>query len=206
MLFRSGTNTSLKVGWDFNIASVPTNWWTKNRPESNTTIPTNFYNIGGYIFRYNDFLQVGDTLDGDLCEWNNLSQLETSLSTSYHKFVFNSGIFSIGGSTENPLGYLYNPFYSIKIREYSDYIEEGNRSSTDGFPSYAYYSAYNDRLYWRDLYPYGFIDADSNGVNYPFFNGRHYPYQNFVFRIIPEGTNVVPSFGVIPDPIIDGCE
>lgn len=200
------TNTSLKQGWDFNIAQVPTSWWIRDRVESNTFIPLGFYNIGGYVFRYNEYLNVGDTLDGDLCEWNNLTQLETSLSTIYHKFVFNQSIFSIGSSLENPLGYLYKPFFGIKIKEYSDYLEEGDRESTDGFPSYAYYSAYNDKLYWRDLYPYGFVDADGNGVNYPFLNGRHYPYQNFIFRLIPEGTNVTPTFAVIPDPVIDGCE
>jgi len=200
------TDVSLKQGWDFNIATVPSSWWIRSRVESNTNITISDYNIGGLVFRYNDFLSAGDIIDGDLCEWNSLTQEETVLSSIYHKFVFNPFIFSIGGSEDNPLGYLYQPLYPIKIRQFSDYIEEGDKESTDGYPTYAYYSAYNDKLYWRDLYPYGYVDADNNGVDFPFFNGRHYPYKNFIFRLIPEGTNVTPSVAVIPDPVIDECE
>ena len=67
------------------------------------------------------------------------------------------------------------------------------------------YSLFEDKLLWRDLYTYGYVDDENVGVDYPFFNGRHYHYEYFIFRIIPEGTNL-QLINVIDDPIIDGCE
>jgi hypothetical protein len=58
---------------------------------------------------------------------------------------------------------------------------------------------------WRDLYPYGFIDTSGLGVNYPFLNGKHYPYTDIIFRIIPEGTNYIEQV-LVTDPLIDDCE
>jgi hypothetical protein len=159
----------------------------------------------GRTFYYNDFYNEGEQIYGDVCEWNNMEQKEFVLSEYYHKFVYNPQIFDIGTSVENPSGYYYQPHYLIKIREYSDYIEQGNSDVTVGIPDYAFYSQNDGNFYWRDLYPYGFIDSDGNGVDYPFFNGRHYPYNNYVFRIIPEGSNT--NFArVIPVPTIDECE
>jgi hypothetical protein len=107
----------------------------------------------------------------------------------------------------NPLGYYYKPFFPIKIKQYSDYIEEGSAETTDGIPSYAYYSENENTFFWRDIYPYGFIDSDGNGVNFPFMNGRHYPYNNFIFRIIPEGSNLgTTNYVSVETPTIDGCE
>jgi hypothetical protein len=144
-------------------------------------------------------------MNGDVCEWNNMTQTEVVLSEYYHKFVFNPQVFNINTSLDNPSGYYYNPHFKLKIREYSDYIEQGGADVTVGIPDYAFYSEKDKNLYWRDLYPYGFIDSDGNGVDYPFFNGRHYPYNNYVFRIIPEGSNT--NFArVITVPTIDGCE
>jgi hypothetical protein len=38
-------------------------------------------------------------------------------------------------------------------------------------------------------------------------NGRHYPYSNFMFRIIPEGTNISAiNTIIVQDPTVDGCE
>jgi hypothetical protein len=84
-------------------------------------------------------------------------------------------------------------------------VEEGNLQNTDSIPNYAFYSQNSGNFLWRDIYEYGFIDTDGEGVNYPFMNGIHYPYQNFFFRIIPEGTNVGIT-NSIQLPEIDGCE
>jgi hypothetical protein len=194
---------SLKEGWGFNIKSTPTGWWNRNNPDSDLNLPANFYNFS-YQYWYNTTYNPSDQLYGDVCEWNDSTQTETVLSTYYHKFVHNPLVFNINTSLDNPEGYYYQPHFSLKIREYSDYIEEGNDVTLD-IPNYAYYSQKNKTFYWRDLYQYGFIDSDGNGVDYPFFNNRHYPYDNFVFRIIPEGTNVT-DLNVIPIPTVDGCE
>jgi hypothetical protein len=197
----------LKEGWKFNIGNIPTNWWERNNISSDTQIPNEQFVTNGRVFRRNTELNIGDELNGDLCEWNDVTQRETVLSQCYHKFVFNPEVFDIGASITNPLGYYYNPFFSIRIKGFSDYIEEGSSETTDGIPSYAFYSNYNNTFYWRDIYPYGFIDSDGNGEDFPFMNGRHYPYQNFMFRIIPEGTNISAiNTTTVLDPTIDGCE
>lgn len=202
---RNINNKALKVGWEFNIKPQPTDWWERDQPASDVDLASKFYNTGGLQFRYNDFLNVGDIIDGPLCEWNNMTQLETILSKVYHKFVYNPEIFNINTSTINPFGFYYEPFNKFQLRVYSDYIEEGGINTADLYPSYAYYSDFEKKLIWRDLYTYGYVDSENVGVDYPFFNGKHYPYQNFIFRIIPEGTNL-QLVQAINDPIVDGCE
>ena len=103
------------------------------------------------------------------------------------------------------MGYYYKPFYSMRLKGFSDYVEEGDPQTTDNIPNYAFYSQTLNRLLWRDIYPYGFVDSDGNGTDFPFFNGRHYPYDNFFFRVIPEGTNI-QNITLVELPIIDGCE
>ena len=38
------------------------------------------------------------------------------------------------------------------------------------------------------------------------YNGKHYPYENFIFRVIPEGSNLGQQSTQVSDPITDGCE
>ena len=64
--------------------------------------------------------------------------------------------------------------------------------------------------------PYGFIDTDGVGVDYPYLNDAHYPFLNTIFRITPEGYNIpsdynqigkVPiNISTIPEPTVDECE
>jgi len=199
------SGSALKEGWEFNLGTQSSIWWERTNFFSDVNIPVDSYSVGGRDFYYNTDLDVGDTFGGDLCEWNDITQRETVISEYYHKFVFNPEIFNIGGSLNNPQGYYYKPFFSIRIKDYSDYIEEGDPETIDGVPNYAYYSQYLNRLLWRDIYPYGFVDSDGNGVDFPFMNGRHYPYSNFFFRIIPEGTNI-QNITIVTLPEIDGCE
>jgi hypothetical protein len=196
---------ALKEGWEFNFGTQSTSWWNRSNFFSDTNIGTSSYNNGTRQFFYNNDLTPGEKLNGDLCEWNDITQTETVISDCYHKFIFNPAVFNIGEGLENPMGYYYKPLFSLKIKDYGDYIEEGDKTTTVGIPSYAYFSNYLNRFLWRDIYPYGYVDSDGNGVNFPFFNGRHYPYDNFVFRIIPEGTNI-QNFVVVQTPTIDGCE
>lgn len=197
----------LKEGWSINVTAKPNFWWDRNFTNSNLNLGTSYYNKSGLDFYYNNSYSEGDTINGPICEWNDFEQKEYEISNYYHKLVFNPQVFNISTSLDNPLGYYYTPHFKMKIRDYSDYVEEGTPQSSDGYPSYSYYSENNNALYWRDIYSYGFLDTDGNGVDYPFFNGRHYPYENFVFRLIPEGTNVQFSAGSdVSLPEIDECE
>jgi hypothetical protein len=61
-------------------------------------------------------------------------------------------------------------------------------------------------LIWRDLYDYGYVDENGDGLDFPFLNGKHYPFDNFIFRVIPEGSNISAIITEVKDPIIDECE
>ena len=218
-----GWTDKLKQGWDFNTfldKSKPQIWWDTNNPDSSTTINQSQYTslLGDTPFYYFDLLSSGDTIDGDFCEWNNFEQLERVISTYQHKFSYNPKWFALDNtlpSTNQP-GYFYQPHRGIQIRAFSDYIEEGSSFNVVGIPDYAYYSTTNALFRWRDLYPYGYIDTDGVGVDYPYLNDAHYPFLNTIFRITPEGYNIpsdynqigkVPiNISTIPEPTVDECE
>jgi hypothetical protein len=211
-----GWTNPLKEGHEFNIPlynDQPSPWWNANNILSNSTIPTNSYfsqtvpPAGPFIYQEN--LQTGSTIYGDFCEFNNFDQLERVISRKLHKIVFNPTWFALTGSTgfDNQLGYYYYPLNPMTIRVFSDYIEEGDAQIIVGVPNYSYYSNLSNSFRWRDLYPFGYVDADGLGVDFPFLNGKHYPFLNLVFRLIPEGTQTSNQFiNTIAAPTIDECE
>ena len=219
-----GWTSNMKQGWYFNTYlqnGKPQTWWDQSNTNSNTNIPQSFYNttLGGATkFYYNELLTTGDTMDGDYCEWNNYEQLERVVSTYQHKIKYNQNWFKLDNDlpVSNQPGYFYQPHNPIQISAFSDYVEEGSGVNVVGIPDYAYYSTLSALFRWRDKYPYGYIDTDGIGVDYPFLNGKHYPYENTIFRITPEAYNipsdyatiglVPPNITTIADPIVDECE
>lgn len=204
----------LLEGWEFNLQpqqnGKPSDWWSKTNFDSRTNITTNYYTtpLGGATnkFTYNEFLNSGDTINGDFCEWNEYELTERVISTYYHKIKFNPTLFVVGKNTSlNTPGYYYQPHYPVQIRVFSEYIESGVKSEVENIPQYSVFSNSQQNFRWRDLYPYGYIDTAEHGVNYPFTNGKHYPFEDFVFRLIPEGSNYVNN-NLTTDPIIDECE
>jgi hypothetical protein len=232
-LTNNGDNVGLKQGYDFNLPldesvnpKKPSPWWNINNTNSDTNFPLGSYyrSVQGsqrQLF-YVETLKKGDAMDGDYCEWNDSEQKERVISEINHKLIYNPLMFNVislsNGQTdfdslENPFGYYYKPHNKLTIRGFSDYIETGLAKNVVGIPDYAYFSESQNLFIWRDLYTYGFIDNDGNGVNYPFFNYTHYPYDNYEFRIIPEGTNYIESdlshnasiYGT-GQPKVDNCE
>ncbi len=219
-----GWTRNMKQGWDFNTFlqnKKPQTWWDQSNPNSNTGIPQGQYTsqAGSGPFFYNELLSSGDTIDGDFCEWNNFDQLERVISTYQHKIKFNQNWFAIvdnGLNSTNQIGYFYQPHNPIQIGAFSDYIEEGSSTNVVGIPPYAYYSTTNALFRWRDLYPYGFIDNEGIGIDFPFMNDAHYPFVNTIFRITPEDYNIPSDYsqiGKVPqdinsieDPLVDECE
>jgi hypothetical protein len=210
---------SLKRGYEFNLPLEPNPlnvnpnpdlWWNNSNTLNRTNIPLLNYTNGNNVFYYNQSLKTGDTIDGDFCEWNDYEQREYVLSSIYHKYSFNMNNFDIRRSccqnsdTKNPFGYFYKPHHKLQIREFSPYVETGDKYQVDNVPGYAFYSQYTNSFRWRDLYTYGYVDNENVGVNYPFLNGVHYPYSNIVHKSIPEGTNYKQQ--VVNDPTIDDCE
>jgi hypothetical protein len=211
---KPNNGVGLKQGWEFNITQSASTWWDSNNQKSDTTIPVESYdktdNGIKYTFYYNSNLKKGDIIDGDFCEWNDYEQTERVISPYYQKLKFNENIFqTVNTSQQNPPGYYYKPHNSMTIRIFSDYIETGDVVTVDLIPSYSFYSAFDQQFRWRDLYSYGFIDNLGRGVDYPFFNSAQYPYQDIIFRLIPEGSNyneTLLGINIPLKPLVDGCE
>jgi hypothetical protein len=214
-----------KQGWQFNILSLNNKYWEDNNIKSNSNIPVSSYTqTSGSTeqFYYNLDYKSGDTMSGDFCEWNNFTQKERIISPYYQKIRYNQDVFKSSSTpTNNPSGYYYQPHIGMVIRVFSSYIETGDLANVDNVPSWAYYSNNYKRFMWRDLYSYGFVDENLNGVDYPFLNFSHYPYINTFFRLIPdgdieagvEGHKFGPLSGfsintgtVVVKPIVDECE
>jgi len=203
------SNSALEVGWDFNFKnSVMDSWWYKDNPNNKDNIPYDNYQISNIDFYYNRDLQIGDEIKGDICEWNDYDQKEVMLSKLSHKLSYNSDIIkgTIEGIAARPLGYSYNPHYSIQIRGISDYIETGQQDKVDDIPDYSFYSENNGEWRWRDFYQYGYIDTNGNGVNHPFLNNRHYPFSDIIFLLSPITKNNNVFNDIIFSPITDNCE
>ena len=201
----------LKQGWGFNLSKIVNPWWRTNNQNSNTSIPVSGYTLTSgetKTFYYNLDLQKDDVMDGDFCEWNDYEQIERVVSPYYHKMKFNQAVFATTPtpSTNSP-GYYYKPHNSMTLRVFSDYIETAGVGLLDQAPSWSFYSSSDEQFRWRDLYTYGFVDNLGRGVEYPFINTAHYPFENVVFRLIPEGINyneVQSDFSF--KPLIDECE
>jgi hypothetical protein len=202
-----GSNSAIQVGWDFNLLpNKVDNWWSLNNVNNRDTIPFSSYTINSRTFFYNQTLKTGDELLGDMCEYNDYEQTETVLSKLHHKFSFNSSVFQTSTDIQLPGGYAYIPHHEIKIRQYSDYIELANSDETDSVPDYAYFSQFDGLWRWRDIYGYGYIDPDGNGVDYPFLNGAHYPFKQILFLQTPLITDYNLFNSIIFSPITDDCE
>tara|TARA_R110001592_G_scaffold273379_2_gene540262 strand:- start:7264 stop:9012 length:1749 start_codon:yes stop_codon:yes gene_type:complete len=205
-------NKGLEVGWSFNFRkSMIDTWWSKLNLQNKDNITTDYYDKPGdnnlnIRFYYNKDLPIGTEIKGDICEWNKFDQKETILSKISHKYSFNPGVITTSGNVNLPDGYTYNPHHSVKLRVYSDYIETGDREAVSGVPDYSFFSNFEGQWRWRDIYTYGYIDTDGNGVNYPFLNGEHYPFADVLFLQTPLMRNNNVFNDIIFDPITDDCE
>lgn len=209
--YSGGELTKLRRGWGFNLegSNLPTNvyWEIIGPPNQTNDLRLNTYTSNSKKFNYVVPLLSGNTLEGDVCEWNDFDQKERVVSNLYYKINYNSSNFNIFTNGLNPEGYYYSPHYPVKIKDFSTYIEEGRDDKVTEIPNYSFFSKFRKAFRWRDIYTYGFIDETGTGVDYPFINGVHYPYINSIFRIIPEGTNTPDSeFLTTQDPTIDDCE
>lgn len=200
----------IKQGWQFNITPTSNNWWVQNNPASDSQIGLNTYTKtqSGQIFTFafSKSLKKGDIIDGDFCEWNDYEQTERVISSYYQKILFNQNNFS---TLPSDFGYYYKPHNPMIVRTFSDYIETADLGEIDVVPSYSYFSNVDQQFRWRDIYTYGFIDELGQGVDYPFLNSSHYPFENIVFRLIPEGANYNQTLQGINFPIkplVDECE
>ena len=149
----------------------------------------------------------GNTFYGDLVEYNESTLLETTLGSVNHRFNTTNRIASsastmiIVDSTSHLYmgprqeGYYYNPHYLIQIRNFSSTINTSPTGATlqrvgtemlevipEDIPTYA--SIINGQYMWRELLDIGFSDnGQPSALDYPFVNGRHYIYQNYLVNL-----------------------
>jgi hypothetical protein len=148
----------------------------------------------------NNVQPTGDVFYGDVVEYNQTTLLETILADVQHRFntnnrqlvndiseVYGTATGNITQPLTRPLdlgprqeGYFYKPHHQIKIRDFSNYIEDAD-FNVDMIPSYAIIR--DGKYVWRDLLSIGFNDGDIDTLDYPFLNGSHYRYQNYCFSL-----------------------
>jgi hypothetical protein len=115
---------------------------------------------------------VNSVLDYGICEYSSELLTETLISPIMHNFFHNDVIFK------------YQPFYEVKLRLRSTYIEDS--TSNKFIPTYAVYSKKNDKFIWRDILDLGFSDDEGNIIDFPFLNGSRYAYQRLNFHVLSE--------------------
>lgn len=222
-----GWFNQLRRGWKFNMLPNTTNpWWSTTNPNSLENITTSgytrvqnnvisiikppvSYGTTTYNFTVNLPKQSGDTIYGDWCEWNDVEQAERVISPYMHKMTYNAQVFNTSPTNNNnPNGYYYQVHNPITLRVFSDYTETASGTLVEGVPTWAYFSENQQKFIWRDIYTYGYIDSLNRGVDYPFINETHYPYENIPFRLYPEGASfdINNLYSVVTQPLIDGCE
>lgn len=151
---------------------------------------------------YETIDESDETFDGDIVEYNENELFERSLEAIYHRVntIYREYLNAIKPEYENKKeGYIYNPFNTIQIREFANYINPvvNLQSIIDKFnittlsevtelrksfqiPDYA--TEISPNVYkWRDLLDIGFIDSSGGGVDYPFESGAHYIYLDKTF-------------------------
>jgi len=141
---------------------------------------------------------ANDEFYGDLVEYNQAEVRETVLAHVSHRFntvsreiggtlTYNNTVGSLTPATTTinlgprQEGYMYKAHHLIKIRQFSSYIEIGDKF-TEGIPDYAV-DLGDGRYLWRDLLDIGFNESDDQALDYPFLNGCHYMYDNYCFSL-----------------------
>ena len=177
---RSGENTfpwsNVVSGWDFNSKSITID------PNQNINEISLYQNANvGSLENQN----IGDEYVFDFVEFNKILIEEKVAATTIHRFTRNDGL----GPPPCPCppdesqGYYLEPFNKLTIRKDSLNIEYAD--SDDNIvglpPDYVTYPG--GQIAWRDLLTPGFFEEGTNGVDYPFINGAHYLYKNYVLYV-----------------------
>src|SRR6056300_649115 len=199
--------TALNIGWDFNfLSNLIDPWWSQTNSNNKDNLSVSSYQVNGQTFYYNKDLNVGDEMMGDFCEWNDYEMKEEVISPMVHKYNYNSVHFQTGVNPQLPLGYMYYPHHKIQVRTFSNYVETAVEGEVDNIPNYSFYSDFDGKWRWRDLYSYGYIDEEGVGVDHPFLNNAHYPFTNIMFLQTPPRRNLNQKVTGIIQPLNDDCE
>ena len=200
-----------KVGWKFNFHNDWIDYQFSGTTTGNTdpsfgTGTTFTSNSGTSGFISGNTLSVGVSgITGAFIEYNVSELKERTISDAYHKFTTPTTIFDHGQTTssylqgssvDNKMGLIYQPFYKVKIRQLSPYIETSDTDEILDLPENVKYFEDEGVWKWRDLYDQGFTDQDGYGTNYPFINNIHYIKNDINFYIRNERFYTNKSDGI----------
>jgi hypothetical protein len=135
-----------------------------------------FFNEDEYTFSLvqEQYYSIKNKIKDDLININKYS--------AYTKNIINNKV-------ETQFEFKYRPFYNIDIKKFSNYTESIYISgiSNNIIPEYAIQN--NTYYLWRDILDVGYIEQDennTNGVDYPFINQKHYLYNNINIKVLPD--------------------
>lgn len=163
--------------------------WPSHIPlENNVTINNPNNEFYGDLVEYN-IAQVKETKLADVSHRFNTLNRETSQATmTYITSDENTNTSPITPAITETIslgprqeGYFYKPHNQITIRQFSNYVEQGDQN-TVGIPEYAV-DLGDGRYFWRDLLDIGYNQADTTPLDYPFTNNCHYMYDNYCFYV-----------------------
>lgn len=127
-----------------------------------------------------NILPTTTTYLGDVVDYNEYEVTETVLADVHHSFN-RTGRLTGGVFGNRYEGYFYKAHYRIPVRDFSNYVEQGD-SSTDGIPTYAI-DLGDGRFLWRDILDIGFNDGQDETLDYPFTNGCHYIHNTVCLNL-----------------------
>ncbi len=202
MPIAAGYETEQNVNVNYNIRAFSSNY-----PNGDPNYPQVYFtNID----------ESNEIFDNDIVEYNESLLKEISLENIFHRIntVYRQNLNLIDSEkVDKREGYIYNPHTPIIIREFSDYIEEGDTQNTLNIPDYSHlkFSAHTESLptgilktrpltkeskvyRWRDFLEIGFIDGNGRGVDYPFESGAHYLYLENTFYLYRQDPPCIVNF------------
>jgi hypothetical protein len=183
-----------KVGWKFNFHN---SWMDKHfsgTTSNETKITTTSFTKSGFTFYSGNPISLGTTgLTGAYVEYNKNELKERIISEAFHKITNPIATFDhnqdgnvdgfSGATASNMFGLYYQPYYRIKLKELSPYVETAKTNDIINLPENTLYFEKEGLWKWRDLYDHGYIDPDGYGVNHPFINNIHYVKNDINFYL-----------------------
>jgi len=141
------------------------------------------YYLGDYETKISiaDSINIGDSIPGDIVEYNERELQTYVLQMPNYLFKLKDLYGYTGSTTFSATTSTYAKtelLYPVILKYFTNIIY-----SSDNVEDKKSWAVFNDKLniwQWRELIPNGDIDESGRGTNFPFLNGRHYVYNDFI--------------------------
>ena len=140
-------------------------------------------------------LNVDDVLTGDVIEYDKNGFKQTVINTQ--EYYINTPCDS--GGTDINIICKYDPYVQIQINVFNDELELVNATGTSyeeisSIPVYATPIDDEGNYVWRDLQQKSFFDPlTGEGTAFPFINQRHYVFDNYMIKVMPDLTDATTN-------------